>query len=337
MNLVIKKISDKKIWEDFILSCPFYTFLTSWSWGEVERELGSEIFRWGIYEENQLVGLLLVIKIKAKRGTFAYLPHNPLFKNEKNLDSKLKFIINYLKTFGRKENLNFIRIGSLFNSDKEVIFKNLGLIKAPTHIYTDNFLVLDLNKSEEELLMNMRKTTRNLIRRAEREGARISQTTEISKIKDFYQLLKQTSQRHSFVAYSQKMLETELKELVKDNQIALFEGDYQEKLLAGAMIVFYGKSAFYHHGASIISKIPVSYLLQWEAIKEAKKRGCRKYNFWGFAPGDNPRHPFYGITIFKKGFGGAEINCCANYDLMISKKYWLSYIIETIRRIRRGH
>ena len=52
----------------------------------------------------------------------------------------------------------------------------------------------------------------------------------------------------------------------------------------------------------IIKNISCSYLLQWEIIKDAKKRGCDTYNFWGISSPDNNLHPWYGTYLFKKKF-----------------------------------
>jgi lipid II:glycine glycyltransferase (peptidoglycan interpeptide bridge formation enzyme) len=60
------------------------------------------------------------------------------------------------------------------------------------------------------------------------------------------------------------------------------------------------------------------------------------YNFWGIAKEGDKKHPFYGITHFKKGFGGFEKDLLPAHDLKVSFKYWIDYVIETLRRIKRG-
>jgi lipid II:glycine glycyltransferase (peptidoglycan interpeptide bridge formation enzyme) len=112
--------------------------------------------------------------------------------------------------------------------------------------------------------------------------------------------------------------------------------------------MIYGGETSYHHGASSYKfpKVPASYLLQWRAIQDALKRGDRVYNFWGVAPGrmdngkwimDNAgRHPFSGVTTFKTGFGGQLLELQHCMDLPLSKKYWLTWGIETVRKWRRG-
>ena len=70
-------------------------------------------------------------------------------------------------------------------------------------------------------------------------------------------------------------------------------------------------------------------------IQEAKKRGCTLYNFWGVSPDNKPKHPWAGLSLFKKGFGGFEETYLHAQDKPLTKKYWLNYIIETVRRLKR--
>ena len=64
------------------------------------------------------------------------------------------------------------------------------------------------------------------------------------------------------------------------------------------------------------------HLLQWEQIKEAKKRGCIEYDFWGI---DDKKWP--GVTRFKRGFGGREINYPNAHDLVFQPIWYLIYKI----------
>jgi lipid II:glycine glycyltransferase (peptidoglycan interpeptide bridge formation enzyme) len=105
------------------------------------------------------------------------------------------------------------------------------------------------------------------------------------------------------------------------------------------MIVYTNNSAFYHHGASIrkYSNITASELLQWIAIKEAKQNGLSYYNFWGIVREKEKNHPWAGLSKFKKGFGGFEEEYLHAQDYVLRVKYWLNYLIEITRKIKRGY
>ncbi len=337
--MTIKEIKNKKEWEDFLFLCKEKTFCHSWNWGEFNNSMGDKIWRFGVFN-HELIAVFLVIKIKARRGSFLFIPHGPIFLNNINREA-IKNILDYLKELGKKEKAIFLRISPLFlkNQDNDKIFKDLGFIDAPMHMHPEITWELDLNLNEEELLKNMRKTTRYLIRQAEKDkDIEIIKSIDKKDLEEFKKIYEKTAKRHSFVPFSENYLEKELEVFSKDNEILIFSGKYKEETISSAMIIFHSNRGFYHQGASLSSKIPVSYLLQWEAIKEAKRRGCEKYNFWGIVPDteENKNHPWKGLSLFKKGFGGYEKDYIKTKDYLLNLRYWLIYVFEKLRKKKRN-
>jgi len=139
--------------------------------------------------------------------------------------------------------------------------------------------------------------------------------------------------KHNFTPFSLTYIKNQVKIFSQNNSVRVFTARHNGQPLASSIIMFYGDSAFYHHGASIQSKIPAAYLLQWEAILEAKRRGHKFYNFWGIIKEDvSLSHPWQGITLFKKGFGGFQSDYLHAQDMPLSWKYWINWTIETIRK-----
>lgn len=202
---------------------------------------------------------------------------------------------------------------------------------------------------EDELLAAMRKTTRNLIRRAERDGV----TIEASKnpmedvVQHFIRLHDDTRKRHGFTPYTNTFFQAQVKHFSKRSECTIYLARYQGDVIASSIHLHAFGETSYHHGASssIHHKIPASYLLQWRAIQDAIKRRDRIYNFWGIAPQSEKsnsqlsaanKHPFSGVTLFKTGFGGTLINLEHCFDIPVNWKYWLTYGFETTRKWRRG-
>jgi len=330
----IKEIKNKEIWENFLKECEEKTFLQSWNWGEFQKMMGNKIWRLGIFENSKLVNLILTIEIEAKRGTFLFIPHLVSGKY-------LQVLVNHLKALSREEKADFIRISPVLERNEEniKIFKELGFRDAPIHMHPEVTWELDIKKPEEELIAQMRKTTRYLIRQAQKNSdIRIEQSLELRDIEKFNQLYQETVDRHHFVPFSLEYLKNEFLAFLQNDQLSIFLGKYKNDLVSGGIFIFWQNIAFYHHGASSLRypKIPVSYLLLWEAIREAKNRGCKKFNFWGIAPENQRNHPWHGLTLFKMGFGGYKKEYVKTQDLQISKKYWLNFIIEKLRKTKRG-
>ena len=317
MDLSLAPIEQKDQWETFLLAHRPQALFQSWQWGEVEKKLGAKVWRWGWFHKQTLVGVAQIQKVTAKRGTFLHVRHGPIGN------------INFqdLKKLAIAEGAWFIRVSPQVHVD--TVYKKLGFTPAAIHeVDAECCWVLDIDKTEEELLMGMRKTTRYEIKRAQKMDVKI---TKNKKADDFFSLYNQTSERQNFVRHGGINEELEIMDSL------VFTATHESRPIASAIILFRAGEAIYHHGASVPNKVGASYLVQWEAILEAKKRGKKLYNFWGIAPEDNPNHPWRGITLFKKGFGGREVNYIHAQDFAISPLYIIPKIIEEIRRRWRGY
>ena len=360
----IVEIKNKNQWEEFVGSCRPNSFLNSWNWGEVNELDGNKIWKLGVKSVNpkvrkacprgssgvesqkleDLSGMALVIKVEARKGTFLFCPYCPLIKSPPPPFDKggiFDIVFDYLKKLAKQERASFVRISPLLENTEEnlEVFRKAGFRGAPVHLmHPELTWLLDITPDEEEIMKGMRKTTRNLIRRAGRDGVEIFQGTEIKDLENFYRIHEETVKRHKFIPFSFETLKNQLEVFEQDNQISIFSAKYKNKIISSAIIIFYGDQAFYHHGASSLeySKIPSSYLLLWEAIREAKKRDKKIFNFWGIVE-NKPNHPWSGLSKFKKGFGGYSQEYLHCQDLIVSRKYWLAWIIEKARKIKRGY
>lgn len=337
----IKEIGNKESWEDFLLQCDEKTFLDSWNWGEFQKSMGNKIWRIGTFDGIEQTGAALVIKIAARRGTFLFVPHGPLIKNNGAKKQIIKALTEHFKYLAKTEKAIFIRIAPICakNEENERVFEALGFRCAPTHMHPELTWELDVSGLEEQILAGMRKTTRYLIRQAQKnQDIQIAQGKEEKDIEDFYKLHQETVSRHHFAPFSLNYIKKELESFAPDDEIVVFHGKYRGELIASAIIIFWQGSAYYHHGATSMKypKIPVAQSLQWQIIREAKKRGCRKYNFWGIAPEDKPDHPWAGLTLFKTGFSGEAKEYVKTQDLPLSLLYWPIALFESLRRKKRG-
>jgi len=358
----IKPVSEKNLWQNFFDKNCLHSFLHSWQWGEFQQSLGYPIIRLGLYNnKNQLEAICLVIKIKSKRGSFLFIPHGPIIN--KNLTSNInhlkkifKKILEFLKKTAEKEKYSFIRIAPILEDKEEYqkIFTNLGFKIAPIYMHAETTWELPLlNKTDEGLLSQMRKTTRYLIKKAIRDGVIIEKTTDPKALKIFYKLYQETAKREKFTPFSFEFIKKEFEAFSKSKNVMIFLAkispsnfnQFQQvstsfNYLAASIIIFTKAAAFYHQGASIHTKIPATYLLQWEAIKEAKSRGCQIYNFWGIYDEkrkDRTPKSWQGLTLFKTGFSGQIRRFLLTQDYTISKKYYLTFFWEKFlmwKRIR---
>jgi len=341
--MTINSISSHIVWELFFKENEAPSFLQSWEWGEVQKKLGYKIERLGIYDGKKLVGIAQVIKIIAKRGNMLFVPHGPIINlksQTSNLKTFIELLLDYLKKIAKRENYDFIRIAPVFEDKGKhrQIFKELELHISPIYMHAERVWILDITKSEDNLLADMRKTTRYLIRKAEKEGVVIEVRTDLQALDDFWDIYGKTASREHFTPFSQSFIRHEFEEFFKTGNALFFLGktDKDKRYEAGALIVFTPSTAFYHQGASLHSKIPVAYLMQWRAIQEAKKRGCTHYNFWGTLQQGRTPKSWGGLSLFKQGFGGFQRDYVPTHDYIITSKYYLTYLYELYLKWKRG-
>lgn len=334
------KLTDPKEWDNFLHKQEQTLFTQYSQYGKFYETLGEKTWIVGAYNGDELIGGSLVVSVHAKRGNFLFLPYGPIIDYEN--DTAFADLIKFIYDLAKKEKNDFVRVSPFIDNikkHKELFAKN-GFRKAPIHMLAETTWLLDLSPSEDELLQNMKKNHRNLIRRCLRMGVRIDRSIEDEALDRLNDLHDVTARKHNFHRFSRKYIADEFRAFKDGEGALIFEAYLPDNVLdSSSIIMFSGSMAAYRHSASlnINRKLPSSYLIQWETICEAKRRGKKLYNFWGITPeGSKKSHPFAGITHFKKGFGGFEKDLLPCQDLPITTKYWLNYLIETTRRIKRG-
>lgn len=341
VRLMTNSIADKEQWERFMAEVKPSTFLHSWNWGEFQVAMGNRICRLAVSDGPNLVALALFFKTVARRGVFWICPHGPIFKTGVEVKPILSLLLNFFRQeIIKNERCDFIRICSLlpFSQENQKIFQELGFRPSAIHTYSELAWISDITPEKEKLLQGMRKSTRYSIKKAPQDGVEIEKSADIVDLEKFWRIYEHTSQRQGFTPFSREYLNKEFAVFQKDNQCLLFFGRHKAEIISGAFVIFYNNSAFYHHGASLsdCSKIPAAHLVQWQAIEEAKKRGCSLYNFWGISPENEKNHPWFGLSFFKKGFGGFSEHYVHSQDLPLSPRYWLNFAIEKWRKKKRG-
>lgn len=340
MKLEFKEIKDPDTWNNFVFQNNRYSFVQSFEYGNVLSALVDEIKRVGVYLNDELVALLPLGIIKARRGNYLRLRHGPIL-NEKSSGTEIfGEITNYLEKFAAENNLNFIRIQPIIKDDGILITQ--GYKSAPTHnLDAQHTLQLELT-DKEAVQQNMRKNTRYYIRKSSKEGVQV--VKDNSDFESFYKILKDTAHRQGYTTWPRSYFENLFKYFSND-QLSLYFAVFENKKIAIGLFLDYGKYRFYLEGGMLTeySKHYPAYAIQWTSISDAIEKGQKVYDFWGgVAPKDEKGepvkdYPWAGINLFKAGFGGKEISMVHPHDKPINSKYWITWLIESIERWKRGY
>jgi len=295
----IKELSEKErnILDNFAQD----SLLQKWEWGDFKEKYNWKARRFGVEADNEFVYAFQVLAKKLPLGfSFFYCPLSSL-PNERILKESLK----KLKELAKEKKAIFLQLDIVQekNNLREKELSEQSFVKSFEEIQPKHTLALDLTQSEEEILKQMKPKGRYNIKVAQKHGVSVKEVKSLEEFKDYKIIHEETIKRDKISARSFEYLKN-LLSMLKDNGLGTaFIAYYRNKPVSGIIISLVGGKATYMYGASSgeYRNLMAPYLLQWEAIKYAKVRGAKVYDFFGI---DEVKWP--GVTRFKKGFGGDE-------------------------------
>jgi len=192
-----------------------------------------------------------------------------------------------------------------------------------------NFL-LDLTKSEEELLAGMHRKHRYNIGLAQRRGVTVRESTNDADFDIFYDLYAETAKRQKFFGRSKTYLGKVWKIFREENSSFLLIAEHEGEPLSAWMLLTYEKVLYYPYGGSTErdKNLQSSCLLGWEAIKFGKKMGCELFDMWGAAEDmSNKSDQYYGFSVFKQKFGAKHVTYINSYDFVINEPVYKMFTV----------
>lgn len=322
--------------------------LQSYEWGEFREKSGIKVIRRGFFEGNKLVsGFQLTIhRIPKTSFTIGYLPKG---------DMPTKELVHELQQIGRQENCIFIQLepnvvlsrhsGEERSSDSRIDsgqarMTTLGLKPAAHPLFTQYTFVLDLTKSEEELLKQMHPKARYNIRIANKHGVQVKEDNSDKAFAEYWRLTEETTRRQGFYAHTKHYHELQWETFTHpkmengtwtmENQLTshLFTATYEGKILTTLLFFVFHDTLYYPYGASSNEHRNVmhSNLAMWEGILFGKKLGLKKFDMWGAMGSEpDPKDPWFGFHDFKRKFGPEHIEFIGSYDLVINPLAYQGY------------
>lgn len=238
-----------------------------------------------------------------------------------------KFFLDNLRKVSKSKKIIFTQLDSILPFDENYnriisSMKNHVLnIHAPIPTYST---IVELNRSDEEILNNMKPKGRYNIKLASKKEVKIIKAGK-NDFQSFYNLLKETSSRDGFnvnsLEYYEKMAET-----LPECELLL--ATYENKIIAGGIFTYTKNQGLYYYGASSneFRNLMAPYLLQWQAILNAKKKSCLYYDFLGISNPDLQDN-LSGVTDFKLKFGGKIVKFNPSYHIIHNKIIYFFYQI----------
>lgn len=331
----VQTVTDKNEWDSFVSAHSEANFLHSWQWGVFHESRGKTVVRRGVYIGDELAGVYEGVVETARRGTHLAIAGGPIV-DWGNTDA-VQLLRDDMKTQGKTHNCAFIRVRPQLEKTEEnlALFTQLGFKKAPYYLSVEHAGVLDLSKDEDEILKGMRQRLRRALRKAAKNNITVETSTNPDDIAEFYRIQLETARRHDFTHFSEDFLKKQFAAFADDNSAVLYTAKHDGEILAQNFMIFYGNEASYHYGVSteLGTKLSGAPLLHMQAMRDARERGITRYSFWGIVDEDDTNHRFYGVSVFKRGFGVDELKYVPAHDLVLRPaQYAVNWLVETVRR-----
>lgn len=304
----------------------------TWEWGDFQETQGHKVYRLGVFEEQKLISVYLLSFHKVPHTSFSI---GTLLRGPK-IDMDM---IENVKKLAEKENAIFVKfepddVEKVYDNRYQLIKNKASLLNFPSLVsspkvafYPHSFII-DLSKSEDELLAQMSQKTRYNIKIANRYGVTITHSTNDQDFETYLKLLFDTTKRQGFYLHSQNYHRRQWSILKSTGIAEIFLASFQGQVLAAFMIFKLKDRLFYPYGASLDlhREVMAPNLLMWEAIKYGRSLGLKSFDMWGsLGPDANASQPGFGFHRFKQGYGGDLVQFVGTYDLVINPQLYKLY------------
>ena len=210
-------------------------------------------------------------------------------------------------------------------------FGEQEVVPAPRDINPRETFTASLDGRLADWLSRMKPKVRYNVRLAEKHGVTVRFTRQPQDVETFLDLIASTASRKSIAPHQRSYYQSFFTAL-PENMCTLALAEHGDIPLAGALVVFFDRTAYYLHGGSsdLRRELMAPFLLHFKCMEEAKRCGMRRYDVGGVrirtkrGVGDTD---WDGSTRFKQGFApdADPIVFPGTYDIIISPARYAIY------------
>lgn len=326
----MRPVLERGQWDSFIANHAWGHLLQSWGWGELKESAGWHPLRLALWdnERGETVAAAQVLRRAAphfspRLGHLAYIPRGPVldWSADEQGAALCEAFFAHLRSYMRWQGALALQIDLPLAIDDPAcgaIVSSLaarGFREAPA-VQPARTITLDLTPDEESLLARMKEKWRYNVRLAARRGVQVREAQTREDAQAWYRLLQVTGERDHFGIHTFDYYWRAWQLFAPRGQAQLLLAEHEGQVLGGIFVGCMAKQALYLYGASSNEQrnLMPNYLLQWEAIRHARRAGALNYDFWGIPETDDENEAMAGVYRFKSGWGGKVIRFAGSYE-----------------------
>jgi lipid II:glycine glycyltransferase (peptidoglycan interpeptide bridge formation enzyme) len=322
--------SDGPAWQALLERSVAGDFLHDWEWAAVAAFDGQPQRRFVLEEDEGRITALIAAQARPVGfgRSFWYVPHGPVLDySDEAAGARLGAIVAGLREAGRMGRALAVRLEPRLPRDTSgsELLEASGLRRVSGHLQVSHTRIVPLTE-DEQMMAALDKDTRYSVRRAEREGVAVSvvgDAADMTSIDELYALAGLTQQRAGFPLRPIERFRLCWRALAGAGRAWILRAEHEGRLVASAMVIREGLQSFYFLAGSVREergerKLFASHALQWALMRHARDAGAVHHDLWGISPPEaGADHPWAGVGLFKKGFGGDAVAWAGMWDLVV--------------------
>jgi peptidoglycan pentaglycine glycine transferase (the first glycine) len=320
--MTLQLVTDPTRWDATLAALPYHHVLQTWEWGQFKSRWGWTP-RYFLNDERTAAALVLRRTVSPLKLNILYVPKGPAldYSNGALVDQALGDLV----AVARRDRAIFIKIDPDLNQADRGILLERGWRHSAEQIQFRNTMLIDLTRSENDLLAAMKPKTRYNVRLAQKKGVTI-RSGDLSDLDLLYRLYAETAQRDGFIIRPIDYYRDAWGSFIRSDLAHPLIAVVDREVVAGLILFRFSDRAWYMYGMSSglhREKMP-NHLLQWEAMRWARAQGCAVYDLWGAPDELNESDSMWGVYKFKEGLGAELAQHAGAHDFVISPLgYWL--------------
>lgn len=312
MSLAVVPCTDRAVWDGYVDQFQGHP-QQLWGWGQTKGMHGWSVDRVLVNDGENTIGCaqLLIRKLPLPFRALVYVPRGPMC-SAADATAVLEQLAGYASSRHRGVALSIEP-----DWDAESPFAQAvaaaGFASSTNTVLIPRTLILDLGKSDDELMADMSKSTRANIRKVMRSQVEFRKVGTSAELEQVLGIYHETAARAGFGIHEDQYYRDIFTNLGEGSPIiGAFDG---EQLLAFVWLARSGATAFELYGGVSAEgqKQRVNYGVKWAALAAMREDGCSRYDFNGLLND--------GISDFKKQFAKHENMLLGTWEKPLSPLY----------------
>jgi CelD/BcsL family acetyltransferase involved in cellulose biosynthesis len=255
--------------------------------------------------QHTMVGVLVAIAGSVYKGIAAYLTSRAIVcGGPLAQDDDTEILTLLLETYASHMHKQVIY--SQFRNLHDTTPFRIAFGSVNAHYEEHLNILIDLQKTEEELWKDVKTRKRNNIRQAQRKDVTVKELTTLQEVEASYSILEEVYHRAK-LPLADKLLFKNAFEVLGKKRFLKFYGTFLHETLVGTMYVFAYNNRIYDWYAGSYKKyysFNPNDILPWEIFLSEKNNGFSTFDFGGAGKPGVP----YGVRNYKIQFGGELVN-----------------------------